>query len=238
MTFRTTIRGSPSPVPRRRRPGHHPHRLAMIWLEERVLLSGGLNDPVSLPIGYWSAGSIGPGGADFYRIQPAADGLLLAQVRAETASLQLRLSLLDGQGNLLVQSDGQSLGDPDPMVDQHVAAGAAELEVQALSGSGTFVFSTTLTPSSDPGQTVALPPEFQEGNVAPMAVGDFTNDGKLDIVAPDGVHLGTGDGTFQAPSPADALVDPTQGTVPVGDRGRLLQQRQQPRRGRGLGRHR
>ena len=48
-----------------------------------------------------------------------------------------------------------------------------------------------------------------------MAVGDFTNDGKLDIVAPDGVHLGTGDGTFGAPSPADALVDPTQGTVPA-----------------------
>ena len=43
----------------------------------------------------------------------------------------------------------------------------------------------------------------------------------LDIVAPDGVHLGTGDGTFGTPSPADALVDPTLGTYPsaiaVGD---------------------
>ena len=216
MTFRTTIRGSPSPVPRRRRPGHHPHRLAMIWLEERVLLSGGLNDPVSLPIGYWSAGSIGPGGADFYRIQPAADGLLTAEVRAETASLQLRLSLFDAQGNLLVQSDGQSLGNPDPMIDQHVAAGAAELEVQALSGSGTFVFSTTLTPSSDPGQTVALPPEFQEGNVArrwPSATSRTTANSTSSPRTACTWERGMG--RFGPPSPADALVNPTQGTVPA-----------------------
>ena len=30
-----------------------------------------------------------------------------------------------------------------------------------------------------------------------MAVGDFNGDGNLDVVTPDGVHLGLGDGTFQ-----------------------------------------
>ena len=45
-----------------------------------------------------------------------------------------------------------------------------------------------------------LPSNFQGSSYAPIAVGDFTNNGILDIVAPDGVHLGTGDGTFEAPS--------------------------------------
>ena len=129
--------------------------------------------------------------------------------------------MFDAQGNLLAQSDGQSTGQPDPMIDQHVAAGTAYLEVQGPSGAGTFDVSTTLTPASDPDRTLALPPEFQEGNYAPIAVGDFNNNGILDIVAPDGVHPGVGDGTFQAPSADDALVDPTQYSDPsaiaVGD---------------------
>ncbi len=86
--------------------------------------------------------------------------------------------------------------------------GADFLVVQSLSGSGTFTLSTSLTPSSDPGQTA--PANFQEGSIAPIiAVGDFTNNGILDIVAPDGVHLGTGDGTFEAPAAGAALVDPS-----------------------------
>ena len=69
------------------------------------------------------------------------------------------------------------------------------------------------------------PPASRRERFAPIAVGDFTNNGILDIVAPDGVHLGTGDGTFQAPSAGGALVDPTQATMPVGDRGRRFQRR-------------
>src|SRR5262249_27309072 len=128
-------------------------------------------------------------------------------------------SLFDAQGNLLVQSDGQALGRPDPLIDQHLAAGTAYLEVQGLTGSGTFSLTTSLTPSSDPSQTLPLPPNFQEGNYAPLAVGDFNHDGIPDLVATDGVPLGTGDGTFQAPDPAAALVDPTQSpsAIAVGD---------------------
>ena len=63
------------------------------------------------------------------------------------------------------------------------------------------------------------PPDFQGSAYAPIAVGDFTNNGVTDIVAPDGVYLGTGDGTFQAPS-ADRRtrrprLDPT--AIAVGD---------------------
>src|SRR5262249_30382685 len=129
---------------------------------------------------------------------------------ADSASLGLRLSLFDGQGNLLVQSDGQAIGRPDPLIDQHLAAGTAYLEVRGLTGAGTFSLTTSLTPASAPSTTLPLPPNFQEGNYAPLAVGDFNHDGIPDLVATDGVHLGTGDGTFQAPDPAAALVDPTQ----------------------------
>ena len=41
-------------------------------------------------------------GADFYEIEPSADGRLIAQTAALSAGLELRLSLYDGQGNLLV----------------------------------------------------------------------------------------------------------------------------------------
>ncbi len=218
MFPRWSNRISPPMIPRRRESVRGPRcswSLATMRLEERVLLSGGgLNHAVSIPIGSSSAGGLAPGGAGLYEIQPDANGLLIAQAHAETDRLQLRLSLIDALGNLLVQSDGQSLGQTDPLIDQHVAAGTDYLEVQSLSGSGSFDVSTTLTPSSDPGQTLVLPPDLQEGNYAPIAVGDFTNNGILDIAAPDGVHLGLGDGTFQAPSPTGALVNPTQYSDP------------------------
>ena len=63
--------------------------------------------------------------------------------------------------------------------------------MQSLSGSGTYSLSTSLTPASGPSQTLALPPNFQGTGFAPIAVGDFTNNGVHDIVAPDGVHLGS-----------------------------------------------
>ena len=113
-----------------------------------------------------------------------------------------------------MQSDGQSAGHLNPLIDQHVAAGADFLEVQSLSGSGTYSLSTSLTPASDPAQTLVLPPTSREPVIAPIAVGDFTNNGITDIVTPAGVHLGTGDGTFQAPSADRPLVDPRPGSDP------------------------
>ena len=104
-----------------------------IWLEERVLLSGAatlaahvahrMNSAVPIAIGSAGVGQSRQGGADFYEIAPSSDGRLIAQTHAVSAGLQLRLSIYDGQGNLLVQSDGQSSGRLDPLIDQHVAAG-------------------------------------------------------------------------------------------------------------------
>ncbi len=202
-----------------------------MWLEERVLLSGGsanapvvlsasvLNGATPITIGAPVSGNLSAGGADLYEIQPASDGLLVAETQPGSSSLALRLSLYDGQGNLLVESDGQSAGQQNPLVEEHVAAGNDFLEVQSLAGSGSYSLSTSLTPSSDPGQPV--PANFEQYSYAPMAVGDFTGNGILDIVAPDGVHLGTGDGTFEAPNPNDPLVNPASGASPsaiaVGD---------------------
>jgi large repetitive protein len=205
-------------------------------MEDRVLLSTGpanpsANAPLLLPasvmnsaipigINSLAPGTIGVGGANFYEIQPGSDSGLIAQTENASNSLELRLSLYDGQGNLLVQSDGQSSGRPNPLIDQHVAAGTDYLEVQSLAGAGTYTLLASLTPSSDPGQTVVLPPSFQGSSYEPIAVGDFTNNGILDIVAPDGVHLGLGDGTFEAAAGA-ALVDPSLNEEPsaiaVGD---------------------
>jgi large repetitive protein len=178
-----------------------------------------MNSAASIAIGSPVSGNLTSGGADFYEIQPSSNGLLIAQTQPGSNSLQLRLSLCDGQGNLLVQSDGQSTGRLDPLVDQHVAAGADFLEVQSLSGSGAYSLSTSLTPSSDPFQTLPLNPNFQGIGFVPIAVGDFSNNGILDIVAADGVHLGNGDGTFQAPSATGALADPASGpsAIAVGD---------------------
>ena len=49
------------------------------------------------------------------------DGMLLAIVHPQ--GFTARLMLLDSQGRVLVQSDGLSPSDPDPVIDQHLAAG-------------------------------------------------------------------------------------------------------------------
>ena len=196
--------------------------VCLMWLEERVLLSIGPPDPsASAPLvlsasvmnsaGPITLGAATPlditqGGVQVYAIEPGSDGRLIVEALPDSTALELRLSLYDGQGNLLVQSDGQSTGRLDPSIDQHVAVGTDFIEVQSLAGSGSFTLSTVLTPSSDPGGTVPTPTGFQ-GKYAPIAAGDFTNNGVLDIVTPDGVHLGTGDGTFGSPVGGTTLVD-------------------------------
>ncbi len=109
-----------------------------------------------------------------------------------------------------MQSDGQSAGHLNPLIDQHVAAGNDILEVQSLGQArGAYSLFTSFTPASDPSQTVGLPADFQGSFYAPpIAVGDFTNNGVTDIVAPDGVHLGPAmepfwlQRTLRSPTPA------------------------------------
>ena len=191
-------------------------------LEDRVLLStlpaSVLAGATRIEINSSVPGSLSSGGADFYEIEPSADGRLLALTSALASNLHLRLSLYDSQGDLLVQSDGQSAGKVNP-IDFHVAMGTDYLEVQSLSGSGAYSLTTSLIASSDPNQTLTLLPGFEGTGYAPIAVGDFTGNGVADIVAPDGIHLGIGDGTFAAASQSGAFVDPASGpsAIAVGD---------------------
>ena len=114
--------------------------------------------------------------------------------------LTTRLSLLDAQGQVLVQSDGISPANPDGQIDEHLPAGTYFLEVVTTGGAG------RLGPDGHSHACVPAVPGDSRWittipNVGydPLAVGDFTGDGILDLAAMDGIHLGLGDGTFQEP---------------------------------------
>src|SRR5262249_2005301 len=112
----------------------HRHHWTFEQLEDRTLLSlipVAALDPapvLAMPQDARSA-AIAPGAPAYFQVHPATDAYLVAQVHADGTIT--RLSLLDGQGNVLVQSDGQSPGKPDDLIAQHVAAGTEYLEVQS-----------------------------------------------------------------------------------------------------------
>ncbi len=115
-----------------------------------------------------------------------------------------RLSLLDANGQVLVQSDGQLRGNHDPLIDQHLPVGTFTLEVESLGGTGNSTLTTTLTTTSDPFSTI--PPRSPLQIFNPLAIGDFNHDGIPDFATTDGVHLGVGDGTFRTPPAGSALL--------------------------------
>ncbi len=133
-----------------------------ITLEARILLSG---DPLcqsvmngAIPIATWFPG-VGQSQPGRGRLLPDRAELGRSFDRSRPSPVParstLRLSLYDGDGNLLVESDGQSTAQPRPPDRSARRRGGDFLEVQSLSGSGTFSLTTSLTPSSDPYETVA-----------------------------------------------------------------------------------
>ena len=129
-----------------------------------------------------------------FGIDATADEQLVAQVQPQGSNTAL--SLLDSQGTVLVESDGSSSADPDAEIDEHLAPATYMLQVADLGETGDYSLTTTLTPVTTPFQALSISPSSPYG---PVAVGDFTGDGILDLAAPDGIHLGIGDGTFASP---------------------------------------
>ena len=166
-------------------------------LEDRTLLASG---PTLEQLGQarpfaggTAVGTIAPGAPLLFQIDPGSPALLVAEVHAP--SVTARLSLLDATGRLIVQSDGQSTGNGDPLIDEHVVKATLYLEVQSLAGTGDATLSARETPASDP--LSSLP--GSAGKSTPIAAGYFDGGTTLDYATPNGVYLGRGDGTFDAP---------------------------------------
>jgi large repetitive protein len=171
-------------------------------LEDRQLLSSGVDlaGATLLPAASGtSSGVIAPATSVLFRIDPTSDALLIASVHAVGA--RTRLSLLDAQGDLVLESDGQSAADADDAIRVHVLAGTDYLEVQSLGGAASFALTTELDASSTPVESpLTGAPIF--GRRPLLVAGDFNGDGRDDLAAAEGVREGVGDGSFLAPTSA------------------------------------
>ncbi len=139
-----------------------------------------------------------PGGTVTYQFTVAAgeDFVATAQAVGATASLLL----VDAQGHIIMQSDGLSAAEPTDVIDTYIGPGTYSLQVRDDGGNGSFALTTMMTASSAPIQPIPTGGEQVQG----IAAGDFTGDGKLDLVIANNIYsgtisilLGNGDGTFQ-----------------------------------------
>ncbi len=171
------------------------------WLEDRTLLAspgGGVRlvdvaaEAVPLALDSALAGTVAPFGATYYQISSSAGGDLSVMLLAP--GFPARVSLVDGTGQPLVESDGSGAGAGVGRIDVNVPAGDDFLEVQSLGGGGSYQITADLIPTSPAFQPI--PAQFN--NYFPIAVGDLSGNGVEDLVTPDGIHVGVGDGTFKS----------------------------------------
>src|SRR5262249_47263969 len=136
---------------------------------------------------------------DCFQVAVTQSGLLTVQTQPDPGvSLASRLSLLGPDGQTLVQSDGDSAGQPGGSISQHVVAGTDFVEVAGLAGTtGAYTLTTAFQPATDP--FLQLP----DGDLSRAAVAsDFNHDGHIDLATANqnsndvSILLGLGDGTF------------------------------------------
>jgi hypothetical protein len=171
------------------------------WLEDRMLLTGPAaggsaldlsSQAVTLALATPLTRTIAPDTAIYYQVSSDVGGKL--SVTLQTTGFTARVSLVDGTGQPLVQSDGSAAGDGNGLIDVNVPAGVDYLEVQSLAGWGTYQLTADLIPSNPAFQTI----QSQFIDYFPIGVGDFYGDGVQDLVTPAGIYVGNGDGTFQS----------------------------------------
>ncbi len=174
------------------------------WLEDRRLLSNAPADvwsqAVPLALGTTTAGTLAPSGVMDYSVAAAASGRLIVQL--QSIGFPARVSLVDAQGQTIVQSDDSATGGT--VLDVTVSSGTEFLQVESLGAGGTFHISAQVTPSTAAFQPIAS--SFL--GAAPVAVADVDGDKIPDLIAPDGVRLGLGNGTFQAAPASQPLTSP------------------------------
>ena len=85
------------------------------------------------------------GGTVTYQIVVAAGEDLVATAQAAGATTSL--SLLDAQGQIVMQSDGLSAAEPIDAIDTYIAPGTYSLQVRATGGGGSFTLTAMMTPS-------------------------------------------------------------------------------------------
>jgi hypothetical protein len=159
-----------------------------------------------------TAGTLGPNGVDYFRIDLAQPGTPLSSIPSGTLTAQVHaqgfptsLALFDSSSNQdpasavagyplglpLAQNDGQSSTSRDDLISQYLDATTGVstyfLRVQALGGAGPFTLSTRFTPaleSADPLPVTGNDPAHPADPVA-VATGDFTGDGHQDLATAD-----------------------------------------------------
>jgi hypothetical protein len=156
---------------------------------------GGVRSALTLQSVPFPRSSSAPDAAtDSYKLEAVTGEQLTVQVLAE--GVTTRLKLRDTQGNVLIQSDRQSVTNADNVIGIFVPSGTYSLLVQALGGMGTYTLTTRSASATSPAKPfpVGLYPYG-------MVKGDFNADGRTDIATTNvsgtvSVLLGNGDGTF------------------------------------------
>ena len=147
--------------------------------------------------------------------QVAIDASTSEQLLAseDNNGLTTGLTLLDSQRNVLVHGNVLSPTNRDSVLDEYLATGTYSVVSSGAVGAGNAALSLSLTPASSPTQPIPVTSlasnlgGYPVDEPIPMAVGDFTGDGMLDIATPAGLYLGLGDGTFQYPPISLGLPD-------------------------------